>query len=92
MYCTYTGRVLVTFMSIQITSLHRERMRATRKRHIAYIPSILSLFQHLRLFIAIDACHTMSRYRLMLMIAAMIDGNGQIVPLGVVSEAYEGVF
>ena len=28
-----------------------------------------------------DACHTMSRYRLTLMIAAMIDGNGQIVPM-----------
>lgn len=37
--------------------------------------------QHLRPFIAIDACHTMSRYRLTLMIAAMIDGNGQIMPM-----------
>jgi len=38
-------------------------------------------FQHLRPFIAMDACHTMSRYRLTLMIATMIDGNGQIVPM-----------
>ena len=38
-------------------------------------------FQHLRPFIAIDACHTMSRYRLTLMIVAMLDGNGQIVPM-----------
>lgn len=38
-------------------------------------------FQHLRPFIAMDACHTMSRYRLTLMIATMIDGNGQIIPM-----------
>ena len=38
-------------------------------------------FQHLRPFIAIDACHIMSRYRLTLMIATMMDGNGQIVPM-----------
>jgi hypothetical protein len=62
-------------------------------------------FQHLRPFIAIDACHTMSRYRLTLIVAAMIDGNGQIIPmcwgvsakrklqpLGVVSQSHETVF
>jgi hypothetical protein len=38
-------------------------------------------FPHLCLFISIDACHTMSRYCLTLMIAAMIDVNGQIVPM-----------
>ena len=38
-------------------------------------------FQHLRPLVAMDACHTMSRYRLTLMIATMIDGNGQIIPM-----------
>ena len=38
-------------------------------------------FQHLWPFITIDACHTMSRYRLILIIATMIDRNGQIVPI-----------
>ena len=38
-------------------------------------------FQHLHPFIATDACHTIPRYRLILMVAVMIDGNGQIIPM-----------
>jgi hypothetical protein len=37
-------------------------------------------FQHLCPFIAVDVRHTMSRYCLMLIIAAVIDGNAQIMP------------
>jgi hypothetical protein len=39
------------------------------------------VFQHPRPFLAINAYHAMSRYRLTLMIAVMIHGKGPIVAL-----------
>jgi hypothetical protein len=66
----------------EMFGLQESRLETHRfyRRFTAPAATILA-FRHLRPFIAIDACHTMSRYRLTLMIAAMIDGNGQIVPM-----------
>ncbi len=38
-------------------------------------------FSHCRPFIALDGCHTKSRYQMILLVAATLDGNNEILPL-----------
>jgi hypothetical protein len=45
-------------------------------------------FEHLRPYMAIDACYTMSRYSLALVIAAVMDENCQIVPMDTIRHQF----
>jgi hypothetical protein len=48
----------------------------------AFAPAAMKqAFQWLRPFIALDACHTRSKFRMMLMIAVGIDANDNVLPL-----------
>jgi hypothetical protein len=48
----------------------------------AFAPSAtINACQHIRMFIALDACHTKSKYLMMLMIAVGIDANDNAILL-----------
>jgi hypothetical protein len=48
----------------------------------AFAPSAtINACQHIQMFVALDACHTKSKYLMMLMIVVRIDANNNTIPL-----------
>ena len=45
------------------------------------LAALKQAFQWIRKFVALDACHTRSKFRIMLMIAVGIDANDNVLPL-----------